>query len=136
MHRKLAPLAVVVIAAVISVVATAKDLDVPSLWRTCQRDSDCSPITRCGSCCGDDAINKEKIEDYADLYRQECQNARPHVLAITANLYVSKGFANLGGSDFFSGGCRRASCTERDQAVRPSQALERDRPRRVAIRNS
>ena len=91
MQKKLAPLAVVVIAAVISVVATAKDLDVPSLWRTCQRDSDCSPITRCGSCCGDDAINKEKIEDYADLYRQECQNARPHVLAITANLYVSRG---------------------------------------------
>jgi len=53
----------------------------------------------------------------------------PHVLAITANLYVSKGFANLGGSDFFSGGCRRASCTERDQRFAParrSSEIDRD----------
>jgi hypothetical protein len=47
----------------------------------------------------------------------------PHVLAITANRYASKGFANLGGSDFFSGGCRSASRTERDQAVRPAPRL-------------
>ena len=96
MHRKLAPLAVVVIAAVISVVATAKDLDVPSLWRTCQRDSDCSPITRCGSCCGDDAINKEKIEDYADLYRQECQNARPPCPCYYRKPVCKQGVCELG----------------------------------------
>ena len=77
MRKKLPLLAAFIIAAVISVVAAARDLAVPDSWRTCQRDSDCSLIVRCGSCCGDDAINKGKSEDYQALYRQECKNPRP-----------------------------------------------------------
>jgi hypothetical protein len=78
MHKKLG-LAVVITATAVSLVATAKDLDVPSSWRTCHQDSDCSIIVRCGSCCPDDAINKEKIKDYEYIYHQECENPRPPV---------------------------------------------------------
>ena len=77
MQKKLAVLAVVIPAAAVSVIAAANDLTVPGSWRNCQRDSDCSLIVRCGSCCSDDAINKEKIEDYRDLYRRDCRNPRP-----------------------------------------------------------
>jgi hypothetical protein len=78
MQKQLAVLLTVIItAAVISVTATAKDVDVPNSWRNCRYDSDCSSVVRCGSCCPDDAINKEKLNDYISVYQQECKNPRP-----------------------------------------------------------
>src|SRR5262249_23956769 len=75
MRKALGP--IVITAAVLSTVLSAESADVPSSWRTCQQDSDCVLIVRCGSCCPDDAINVEKIEVYRNMYHQEYNNPRP-----------------------------------------------------------
>jgi hypothetical protein len=78
MQKKLALLLTIILTtAAISVTVTAKDVDIPSSWRDCRQDMDCSLIVRCGSCCPDHAINKDKINDYRYLYKQECENPRP-----------------------------------------------------------
>jgi hypothetical protein len=79
-----------------SAVATAKDGDVPSSWRTCHQDSDCSLIVRCGSCCPDDAINNEKIEVYRNIYRQECKNPRPPCPCVYRKAICQQGVCDIG----------------------------------------
>jgi len=63
-------------AVVTPVMAPASDIVLPQSWKVCRQDQDCAAIIRCGSCCADDAINKTKIEDYNNLYAQECQTPR------------------------------------------------------------
>src|ERR1700758_2851255 len=71
------PSLIAAIAAAIASAAHTKAAHAPGSWRTCQQDEDCSPIITCGFCCAGDAINKQSVQSYQDLYARECRNRRP-----------------------------------------------------------
>jgi hypothetical protein len=77
MRRQIALISLVIMsAAMIADAATGKDAAIPETWKDCRQDADCAAVVTCGSCCADAAINNSKVEDYNNLYAQECQKPR------------------------------------------------------------